>query len=51
MFCLLSLRSHVAENTFSLDYKSAFFDIREYLTENTASVMETNEGQPPNAFM
>jgi len=45
MFCLLSLRSHVAENTFSLNYKSAFFGIGKYLTENTSSVMETNRGQ------
>ena len=46
MFRLLSLRSHVAENTFSLNYKSVSFGIRDYLTENTTSVMETNQGQP-----
>ena len=46
MFRLLRLRSHIAENTFSLNYKSAFFGVRDYLTENTTSVMETNQGQP-----
>ena len=45
MFCLLSLRSHVAENTYYLNYKSAFFGIKECLTENTVSVTETNQCQ------